>query len=196
MPTLVKSDRSTGTIAEIEEAPDAQKNRENRHKPNVVIFDPLVAFHWPLLESCFGDLLNLLNVLKFDVRSFSRVGIDRGSIGPGLTMDDIIGLNPILVISELVLAPFMAYDCHFGIKMLTNLFSNEQLDNTGLILVSSFLKRRISEALDETSLKFRVKKTFDWNTLRSSEDQRSTLHDLIFEAYAGNIPDRPDMNGS
>ena len=167
---------------------------EEEKRPVVCVFDPLINFHWPLLESCFGDLVGLLDILKFDAKSFSRSEIDEGSIGPLTSIDFIVGLQPVLVISDLVLTPYTQYDCSFGIKMLTNLFGDEHLDQTGLILISNFSKPRISGALNRTNLKFRAKKTFDWDILKENEAQRAVLSNLIFEAYAGNIPDWPDMN--
>lgn len=194
MATLARSNCLPSVGVGIEEDPGPWKNNTSPDKPVVCIFDPLIGFHWPLLESCFGDLVDLLDILRFDANSFSKLEIDRGSIGPLISMDYIIGLEPVLIISDLTLAPYTTYDCRFGIKMLTNLFSNERLDQTGLILISNFSRPRISETLAGTNLKFRAKKTFDWDRLKKDEAQRTVLHNLIFEAYAGNIPDRPNMN--
>lgn len=167
------------------------------NKPTVCIFDALIGFHWPFLEPCFGKLTNLFNIVKFEGKSFSGLEIERGSIGPNLTIDNMAMLKPALIISDLVIAPMTVGDGSYGIKMLTNLFGDPRLDKTGFVVISDFFGSRHTKLLESfigSQLSLRVNEIFNWESLRNQALSRRFLYNYIFHIYARRIPDRPNLN--
>jgi len=166
-------------ILECEEITPATQELEligEERKPIICVFDPLQAFHRSVFGLALNGLLEDFFIHWFG--SFSQSKIERGGMGDGVSPGGIATLSPILLVSELVIAPWVPDDFRFGVKMLQNIRSNEILKKAFLFVVSN------KAALEKSRAYFaalNVCETFTWKDLKEEPIERQRLFNATFD---------------
>ena len=143
-------------------------------KQDVIIFDRLRSAHEPRIRGLYADFLE-----SFWIGEFSRNNLDRGGIGDKFSASDLLGLDPVLFVTELELVS-LPPNWMEGIQLLENIRKIP-----GFKLVPPALVITNSKALCRAHHNFgrlNVRWAFTWKGLRLFSEQdrfRGIIRQLV-----------------